>query len=203
MKGVQEYIESGILQAYVFGLATPEEERSIEVMARRHAEVREAIEAFEYDLEKYAMANAVTPDPTIKPFLIATIDYTERMEKGEPPSYPAMLQEDSRIEDYKEWLKRSDMQLPDDFKNFHAKIINYIPGALTAIIWIKDAAPWEMHDHEFEKFLVVEGTCDIVIEDETHRLKAGDYLSIPLHKKHTVKVTSDVPCKAILQRIAA
>ena len=203
MTAVQEYIDSGILQAYVFGVTTPEEERSVEEMATRHTEIRNAIKAFEYDLEMYAMANAVTPDPTAKPFLIATIDYTERMEKGEAPSHPKTLHKDSRIEYYKEWLERTDMQLPNDFKDFYAKIISYTPGALTAIVWIKDVAPWETHDNEFEKFLIVEGTCDIVIEDETHRLKAGDYLSIPLHKKHTVKVTSDIPCKVILQRIAA
>src|SRR5436190_1674377 len=136
MKAIQEYIDSGILQAYILGIATPEEERNVEAMSNRHAAVRNAIEAFEYDLEKYAMANAVTPDPTIKPFLFATIDYTERIEKGETPSHPGMLQEGSRIEDYEEWLQRADMQLPDDFKDFHAKIINHTPGALTAIVWI-------------------------------------------------------------------
>ncbi|HEY2725789.1 MAG TPA: cupin domain-containing protein, partial [Parafilimonas sp.] len=193
MKAIQQYIDSGILQAYVFGIATPEEEREIEEMASQHGEVREAIEAFEYDFEKYAIENAVTPDPTIKPLLIAAIDYTERIKKGETPSYPGTLQKSSQIEDYKEWLERTDMQLPDDFKDIYAKIIRYTPEALTAVVWIKDAAPWEMHDHEFEKFLVVEGTCDIIIENETHHLKAGDYLSIPLHKKHTVKVTSDIP----------
>ncbi len=60
-----------------------------------------------------------------------------------------------------------------------------------------------MHTHELEKFLILEGTCDITIEDEVYSLKAGDFLSIPLYNKHDVKVTSLNPCKAILQRIAA
>src|SRR5436305_14532024 len=134
MSVIQEYINSGILQAYVFGLATPEEEKNVEEMAGAHAEVRNAIEAFEYDFEEYAMANAVTPDPTIKPLLIAAIDYTERIEKGEAPSHPQMLRENSRIEDYEVWLQRTDMQLPDDFKDFYAKIISYTPKALTAVV---------------------------------------------------------------------
>jgi hypothetical protein len=34
-------------------------------------------------------------------------------------------------------------------------------------------------------------------------LKAGDVLIIPLYKTHFVEVTSDIPCKLILQRAAA
>lgn len=60
-----------------------------------------------------------------------------------------------------------------------------------------------MHINELEKFLILEGTCDITIEDEVYSLKAGDFLSIPLYKKHDVRITSLNPCKAILQRLAA
>ena len=73
----------------------------------------------------------------------------------------------------------------------------------TAIVWIKEYAPQEVHDHEFEKFLVVEGSCNIIVEDKIHTLIPGDYFAIPLHKKHLVEVTSIIPCKVILQRIAA
>ena len=74
---------------------------------------------------------------------------------------------------------------------------------ITAVIWIGQMAPDETHDDEHEKFLILEGTCDITVGNDVHHLKAGDYFAIPLHKTHMVKVTSDVPCKAILQRIAA
>ncbi|MBV9962774.1 MAG: cupin domain-containing protein [Parafilimonas sp.] len=203
MSDLQQYIESGILEAHVLGIASPEEQKEVEAMAAQYAEVREAINAFEYDLEKFATANAVTPDVTIKPILFATIDYTERLKNGEPLSYPKTLNENSHIEDYAEWLNRPDMQLPGDFRDLHATIISRTPQALTLIVWLKDGAPWELHHDEYEKFLIAEGSCDIIIEDTTHHLKAGDYLSIPLHKKHMVKVTSAVPCKVILQRIAA
>jgi mannose-6-phosphate isomerase-like protein (cupin superfamily) len=203
MKNIKEYIESGILEAYIFGVAAPEEEIEVEEMANNNKEVRAAIEAIGEDIERFAQANAITPDPTIKPFLMATIDYTERMEKGEVPSFPPELHEGSQLSDYTEWLNRPGMTLPGDFTDYHAKIIGYAPEALTAIVWIKDMAPWEIPDDEYEKFLIVEGTCDITISDEVHHLVPGDFLSIPLHKNHTVKVTSDIPCKVILQRIAA
>lgn len=203
MSDTRKYIEDGILEAYVLGFATPEEEQEVEALAGQYSEIRQAIDAFENELETFALANAVTPDPTIKPMLFATIDYTERMEKGEALAYPNILHEASRIEDYDEWLNRPDMQLPEDFENIHARIISQTPLALTLIVWLKDGSPWELHDDEYESFLIVEGSCDIIIEDSTHQLKAGDYLSIPLHKNHMVKVTSSNPCKVILQRVAA
>jgi len=204
MKNVKQFIESGILEQYVIGITTPEESLQVEQMLAASAEIRKEIIEIEIVLEQYAQMQAITPDPTIKPFLMATIDYSERMKNGEPPAFPPIINFDSRIEDYGEWINRPDMILPDDFEDFYAKIIGYSPEALTAIVWLRSFAPHEVHHKEFEKFLVLEGTCDITIEDDgTHHLIAGDVLSIPLYKDHAVKVTSDIPCKIILQRIAA
>ena len=95
------------------------------------------------------------------------------------------------------------MNLPESFEDFHIKIIGHTSEVTTAIIWIKHMAPQEVHKDELERFLILEGTCELTIEDEVYNLKAGDYLAIPLYKKHDLKITSAIPCKAILQRIAA
>jgi mannose-6-phosphate isomerase-like protein (cupin superfamily) len=203
MSDISEYIESGILEMYVLGITTPEEASEVEAMAKEHSEIRNEISTISKNLELYSELHAVKPGPTIKPFLMASIDYTERMKKGEKPSYPPQLNEYSKIKDYKEWLEREDMKLPSDFNHFYAKIIGHTPEMITAVIWIGQMAPPEVHKDEYEKFLILEGTCDITVGDKVYPMKAGDYFAIPLHESHMVKVTSDVPCKAILQRIAA
>ena len=203
MKDISEFIGSGIIESYVLGISSPDEAQEVQKMAAAHHEVRAAIDQFSEAFERIALANAVPPDPTVKPFLMATIDYMERMDKGEAPTFPPLLHEGSKIDDYGDWLKRADMSLPTDFSDLHARIIGYTPQVITAIVWIKQMAPQEVHDNEFEKFLIVEGTCDIVIADDVHQLVRGDFLEIPLHKNHHVKVTSDIPCKVILQRVAA
>jgi mannose-6-phosphate isomerase-like protein (cupin superfamily) len=203
MSNISEYIESGILEMYVLGITSPEESREVESMAQKHPEVRSELNTISKNLELYSELHAVKPSPTIKPFLMASIDYSERLKKGEKPSYPPQLNEYSKIRDYKEWLEREDMNLPSDFSNFHAKIIGNTPEMITAVIWIGKMAPPEVHKDEHEKFLILEGTCEITVGEKVHSLKAGDYFPIPLHETHMVKVTSDVPCKAILQRIAA
>ncbi len=203
MKNVSEYIESGILELYVLGQASAEESKEIAELAAFSAEIRKEIEEITEAIEKYAHSTAITPDPTIKPFLMAMLDYMGRMENGEQPSSPPDISEFSKIIDYKQWLDRTDMSIPADFKDIHAKIIGYTPKAITAIVWISEMAPQEVHDDEYEKFLIVEGTCDIVINGIVHQLIPGDSLNIPLHADHHVKVTSAFPCKVILQRVAA
>ena len=203
MENIKDYIESGILELYVLGVTNKKENEEIEKLASSNIEIREEIKHISTAIEDYAKQKAVAPDPTIKPFLMAMIDYTERLKNGEQPSFPPVLNETSKISDYDQWINRTDIKLPENFKDFHAKIIGYTPKVTTAIIWIKDMAPQEVHQHEFEKFLILEGTCNITIADEVHSLKAGDFLSIPLYKKHDVRITSSIPCKAILQRIAA
>ena len=151
MENIKDYIESGILELYVLGVTTTKENEEIEKLALSIFEIAEEIKNISAALEAYTLQNSVAPDPTIKPFLMAMIDYTERLKNGEQPSFPPVLNETSKISDYDQWINRADIKLPENFKDFHAKIIGYTPEALTAIIWIKDMAPQEVHQHEFEK----------------------------------------------------
>lgn len=203
MKNISEFIESGIIEAYVLGVAAPEEIKEVEDLAIVHPEVRNAINEFSDVVEQQALANAIAPDPLIKPMLMATIDFIDRMGKGEVPAFPPDLNETSTSADYDEWLNRPDMVLPSGFTDIYAKIIGHTSQATTAIVWIKEMAPQEVHHDEYEKFLIVEGTCDIFIEGDVHHLTPGDFMAIPLYKRHYVKVTSNIRCKVILQRVAA
>jgi mannose-6-phosphate isomerase-like protein (cupin superfamily) len=203
MNLAKNFIASGILEMYVLGNLSADELQQVEQMALLHPQVAAEIEIIATSLQIYARLNAVEPASTVKPFLLATIDYSERMRNGEAISFPPLLTENSVIEDYAPWLNRKDIQVPENLDDVYAKIIGYTPQMTTAIVWIKEMAPQEMHDNEIEKFLVIEGTCNIIIEDAVHQLKAGDMLSIPLYKNHLVKVTSSIPCKVILQRVAA
>jgi len=203
MKSVAEFIASGILELYVLGETTDDETKKVEEMAANHKLVQDEIEHISEALFTYAQTCAVAPNPSIKAFLMATIDYTERLENGEEPGFPEIIHEQSKPSDYNAWVLREDMVLPHDFDGLHARIIGYTPEVTTAIVWIKEMAPEEVHTNEYEKFLVLEGSCDITIGDGVHHLWPGDSLSIPLHQTHFVSVTSQIPCKVILQRIAA
>ena len=199
---IREYIDSGILESYAMGAASDDERRQVEMMAAANPEILAEINAISAALEEYAFAHAMEPSPVVKPLLMATIDYSERIKSGEPVTFPPALNENSKVEDYSPWLDRPDMHNGLE-ENLFVKIIGNSPGMITAIAWIKDETPREIHHDEYERFLIVEGNCDIIIGDKTNHLVPGEYFSIPLHEYHTLKVTSSIACKAILQRVAA
>jgi hypothetical protein len=60
---MKDFIESGILEAYVIGSATPEEEHEVLYMIRRYPEVNSALKALEADIEELARHMAITPPP--------------------------------------------------------------------------------------------------------------------------------------------
>lgn len=202
MNPIAEFIESGVLELYVMGAASPEETLTVEKMAAAYPELKQEIEQISLALEHYAQAHAVKPRTTVKVLLLATIDYLERMKQGELPESPPVLTQHSKSSDYEKWLNQEDAVLPKDAKGIHARIIGYTPTATTAIVWIMEHSEKEVHHDEYERFLILEGSCHITAGDETRALAASDYFAVPLHATHQVKVTSDIPCKAILQRLS-
>src|SRR4051812_43803030 len=109
MKNLKSFIESGILELYAMGSSSPKENDLEEEMAATFNEVREEIDLITEALECYALAHPVAPGPIVKPFLLATIDFTERMKNGEQPSFPPELGEGSTVEEFSEWLNKPDM----------------------------------------------------------------------------------------------
>ena len=200
----KEYIDSGILEMYVMGMASHSEQEDVEMMAAANPAIRQEIDAISHSLETYALANARSPSLVVKPFLMATIDYSERLKNGEAVSFPPILHENSTIDNYAPWLNRPDLEASGpEQENIFAKIIGYTPEMITAIVWIKGDTPSEIHHTELERFLIIEGSCDLFVGDTCSQLVPGDYFDIPLHEYHSLKVTSPVACKAILQRVAA
>ncbi len=203
MNEVTEFIQSGILEMYVLGSTTPEETQKVEQMAEAHEQIRAELYEIEVALEEYALSQAKEVDPTIKPFLMATIKYMERIGQGEEPTFPPKLHAGSTAADYQQWLGREDLGLTEPLDEIDAHIIGADGKITTAIAWLKNGAPPEVHKKELESFLIIEGTCNIVVDGVDNHLKAGDVFTIPLHLWHHVLVTSEVPCKIILQRVAA
>jgi anti-sigma-K factor RskA len=63
---LQEYISSGIIESYVLGLASTEEQQEFEQLCSQHPELIAARENFERELEKHALANQVAPPIVLK-----------------------------------------------------------------------------------------------------------------------------------------
>ena len=78
---VQEYILSGIVESYVLGLASPDDSAEFERMCAAHAEVRQARNAFEWQLEEKLMLEKQELPRELKSRIFSEIG----MQKNEEP----------------------------------------------------------------------------------------------------------------------
>lgn len=70
---IEEYISSGIIENYVLGLTSPEENVEVEAMSARHPEVAKAIEACHNTMDAYSNLHAVKPPEHLKSRIIDAI----------------------------------------------------------------------------------------------------------------------------------
>jgi anti-sigma-K factor RskA len=82
---VQEYIESGIIESYVMGLASEPERAEFERLCSQYPELVAARRKFEERLEGYASENAVPPPPEVKVKVLEAIGNPARMETSSIP----------------------------------------------------------------------------------------------------------------------
>ena len=67
------YIQSGIVESYVLGLATPFEREELEQLMPHYPELKVALSDFEYQLELFALDNEEPPPPEVRERIRARI----------------------------------------------------------------------------------------------------------------------------------
>lgn len=70
---IQVYIQSGVIESYVLGLASEEEAAELHRLAAMHPEVRLALQDAEIAFEKNALENGTAPDAGLKDTLLAAL----------------------------------------------------------------------------------------------------------------------------------
>lgn len=79
---IKEYISSGIIEAYVMGLASEEEIRILDCIQSNNPEVKQAILDAQNTLEDFASQQAIAPPPALKSVIWAKIS-EENQENNE------------------------------------------------------------------------------------------------------------------------
>lgn len=75
---VKEYISSGILESYVLGAASEQEQREVQCLSSVYPEVAEALRALEADMETFADSLAQKPPSALKQKVMAAIENVEQ-----------------------------------------------------------------------------------------------------------------------------
>ena len=79
---IQVYLESGIIESYVLGLAEPEEMLEIERLKEEYPEVQMGIDDFSIAIEEQAFKNAVAPPHEIKAQILASLQFNQGLRSG-------------------------------------------------------------------------------------------------------------------------
>ncbi|MGL4596608.1 MAG: anti-sigma factor domain-containing protein [Bacteroidia bacterium] len=87
MMTVAEFLESGLIECYVLGSATPAEMQLVEEMALAHLEVRSLLEQTELTLIAYAETHAVAPRAELRESVLAAV-----LAANETPVIPIQAQ---------------------------------------------------------------------------------------------------------------
>lgn len=70
---IQAYIQSGIIESYVLGLASAEEAAELEKLQFQFPEIQQAISDFSASMEQQAFEHAITPPPDVKAKVMTAI----------------------------------------------------------------------------------------------------------------------------------
>ena len=83
---IKAYIESGVIESYVLGLASPEEVAELEALALRHVEIKQATDTFAAVVYKQVTEEIIAPPEEIKQQLMATL--ADEFASAKQPALP-------------------------------------------------------------------------------------------------------------------
>lgn len=189
------------LDEYVLGTLPKEVAIQMAAQCAKDPLSQEQVRATNAALEALAMSGAVAPPKDLRNKVLLALD-TARKEEVRSGAIP-YLHTGSSEHDLAEHLRGPEIFLPEGTSTFHQIVLEATPERCTVVVWLKDGFPEEIHSDQVERILILEGSCEVQLGDDLHALRTGDTITIPMHVRHSVRVTSNEWCKAIVQRVAA
>lgn len=182
----KEYINSGNLEEHFFDLFNVERQQEIADLASRYPEIKQELNGIETAMEKLAQAHAVTPKPFLKNKIFSALGFraNEVIDIDNlPPTH--------KYADHNSWLKAVEHLIPaEPFEDFFMQVLKQDEHIAQMLVVTKMDVPEETHGDIAESFFILKGQCACTVGDEVFTLNAGDYLDIPLHIEHYIKILS-------------
>lgn len=196
---IQQYIESGILEQYCLGLLSEEEQGDLIRMSLLYPEIRAELDAVERSVEQLATATAVEPPARIKHNILATLGFDIPDTELDINDLPVIDQSVDPLP----WLNALAYLMPDEpVEGFITQVIREDEKAQQILVVTSEDVVEEEHDNLRESFFVLKGHCECTIGDHVYALGPGDFIEIPLNKKHNVKLVTPVVTAVLQYRFA-
>ncbi|UFH54533.1 cupin domain-containing protein [Spirosoma sp. KNUC1025] len=194
----EEYLQSGQLEQYVLGLLSVDEAKVVEAMASKSPRIQAELDSLTDVLNEYALDKPRTPSPTLKSKVMMQLS-----QLGQAPAFNLdALPLINAYSDADQWQRTvASIQPPVSYRNLFGHVLRQDDEVEQFLVWVRESINPEDHHDERESFLILEGRCECSIGGTLVQLSAGDYLDVPVDLEHTVRVISDRPVKAIIQRL--
>jgi mannose-6-phosphate isomerase-like protein (cupin superfamily) len=191
---LQDYINSGILEQYCLGLLDSTEANQVASYCLQYPELRKELNSIEEAMEKMAAEKATPPPTQLKEKILGRLGFVgnEVLDINNLPPTDA-------YSNYLSWLQAVEHLLPTEpFEDLNIQVLQQTDKLAQMLVVAKVNVPDESHDNYAESFFILDGKCACTIDGKEVFLNAGDFLEIPLHVEHDVKMLTPT-VTAILQ----
>lgn len=189
---IRQYIESGVLEEYCLGHLNEADQAYLIQMTMLYPEIKAELTAVELAFEHLAALAAAEPANNLKHNILASLGFAEELNIHELPVI-------SHSANPEPWLKAFAHLIPEEpTDDFTLNVIRQDEIVQQMLVTSCNNVPEEEHGDFFESLFVLKGRCECTIGNELFALGAGDFIEIPLHIKHDIKLITPF-VTAILQ----
>ncbi|MCR8558632.1 cupin domain-containing protein [Mucilaginibacter sp. BJC16-A38] len=182
---IQAYIESGVLEEYCLGHLNEEDQAYLIQLTMLYPEVKAELNAVELAFEKLAELTASEPPESIKGNIMAALGFDEFVLDAN--NLPVL----SHSTDPQPWLDTFAHFIPEEpTEDFLMHVIRQDNIVQQMLITGNTDVPEEQHGEFYESLFVLRGRCECTIGNELYKLGPGDFIEIPLHTPHDIKLVT-------------
>ncbi|TSD66283.1 cupin domain-containing protein [Inquilinus sp. KBS0705] len=185
MTDLKAYIDNGNLEQYCFELFQQSPGNEVEQLRSAHPEIKQELDQIELTIEQLAKGYEIAPNAGLKSKIFATLGFADDSIDINhlPPT--------NKYANYLSWLKAVEHLIPaQPYDDFFMEVLRHDENIAQMLVVTRLNVPEETHDVVAESFFILEGTCTCTVGNELFTLNAGDYLDIPLHTNHDIRIDS-------------
>jgi mannose-6-phosphate isomerase-like protein (cupin superfamily) len=183
---IKEYIYSGVLEEYCLGMLDEEQSAFVIEMSLLYPEVKRELDSIQTAFEYFAQDNAIEVNPRVRANIINALEHGF----SDTALNINNLPEIKKTSDLEAWINFVEPFMPVVVEDIYMHILHADDKIKQTLVVSRIDVREESHSDVFESLLILHGECACTIGDKTIQMEAGDYIDIPLHTDHDVKILS-------------
>jgi mannose-6-phosphate isomerase-like protein (cupin superfamily) len=183
---IKEYIYSGVLEEYCLGMLDEEQSAFVIEMSLLYPEVKRELDSIQTAFEYFAQDNAIEVNPRVRTNIINALEHGF----SDTALNINNLPEIKKTSDLEAWINFVEPFMPVVVEDIYMHILHADDKIKQTLVVSRIDVREESHSDVFESLLILHGECACTIGDTTIQMEAGDYIDIPLHTDHDVRILS-------------